>query len=56
MCKKSSDFLSHIYAVVVIFLIIVGATKAQQVKEVASRIQQAFDLVVDTNSGKKKKD
>jgi hypothetical protein len=56
VCKKGSDFLSHIYAVVIIFLLIVGATKAQQVKDVANRAKAAFDIVMDKNTGKKKKD
>ena len=54
VCKKSSDFLSHIYAVVVIFLLIVGATKAKQVKEVVEKVKGAVLLLSD--GGKAKKD
>ena len=53
VCKKSSDFLSHIYAVVIIFLLIVGATKAKQVREVVHRFQTAIQVV---NGDKKKAD
>jgi atlastin len=54
VCKKSSDFLSHVYAVVIIFLIIVGATKAKQVKDIIERLKGAVQLLSD--GGKAKKD
>jgi low affinity Fe/Cu permease len=58
MCRNTSDFLSHIYAVVVCFLLIVVMTKAKQVKELVDRLKGAIQLVVNTNndSGKQKKD
>ena len=56
VCKKGSDFLSHVYAVVVCFLLIIGATKAKQVQEFASRAKGAFELLVADGGGKVKKD
>ncbi|KAG7357469.1 guanylate-binding protein [Nitzschia inconspicua] len=55
MCRNTSELLSHIYAVVVCFLVIVGFTKAKQVKELYDRIVGAFKLVVN-DGGKQKKD
>jgi hypothetical protein len=54
VCKKSSDFLSHIYAVVIIFLLIVAATKAKQGKEMLQKVKGAVQLLSD--GGKAKKD
>jgi hypothetical protein len=56
VCRQSSDFLSHIYAVVVIFLLIVGATKAKQVKDVINKVKQAFELLGSSDDTKNKKD
>ena len=54
MCRKSSEFLSEVYAVVIIFLLIVGATKAKQVQEVFGRVKAA--LLVLTSDIKQKAD
>jgi hypothetical protein len=40
---------------VVCFLLIVGATKAKQVKDMLQRLRSAFQLMVD-DGGKPKKD
>jgi hypothetical protein len=45
VCRKSSDLLSHIYAVVMIFLLIVGATKAKQVKELFNKVKSAIQVL-----------
>jgi hypothetical protein len=55
VCRKSSDFLSHIYAVVVIFLMIVAGTKAKQIKDVMNKVKAAF-AVMNDGGDKKKKD
>eukprot|EP00535_Pseudo-nitzschia_heimii_P009152 CAMPEP_0197173506 /NCGR_PEP_ID=MMETSP1423-20130617/410_1 /TAXON_ID=476441 /ORGANISM="Pseudo-nitzschia heimii, Strain UNC1101" /LENGTH=592 /DNA_ID=CAMNT_0042622331 /DNA_START=90 /DNA_END=1868 /DNA_ORIENTATION=+ len=55
-CRNTSELLSHIYAVVIIFLIIIGATKAQQLKEFFGRLKGAVELVANNNGGKVKKD
>ena len=55
VCRSSSDFLSHLYAVVICFMIILAATKAQQIKAVVKRITGAVMLLMD-DSGKAKKD
>lgn len=54
VCRKSSDFLSHLYAVVVCFLLIIGLTKAQQIRELFNRLKGAIKLLID--GGKDKKD
>lgn len=58
VCRKSSDFLSHVYAVVVIFLLIVGATKAKQIKDLVNKVKTAFEVMNSNSSdnGKQKKD
>jgi atlastin len=54
VCEQSSDFLSHVYDVVVFFMIIIGTTKAKQVKELVEKIQGAIRLL--SSDGKAKKD
>jgi len=53
-CRNTSEFLSHVYAVVIFFMIIVGTTKAQQFKESFGRLKGAFQLIFSDNSGGKK--
>jgi atlastin len=55
-CRNTSDLLSHIYAVVIIFLLIIGATKAQQLKEFFGRVKSAVQLVANGAGGKEKRD
>ena len=55
-CRNTSELLSHIYAVVIIFLLIIGATKAQQLKEFFSRVKSAVQLVANGGDGKMKSD
>jgi hypothetical protein len=55
VCRSSSDFLSHLYAVVLCFMLILAATKAQQIKAVVNRITGALELVME-DRGKAKKD
>jgi hypothetical protein len=47
VCKKSSEFFSHVYAVVICFMLIVGLTKAQQVKELIQRIKNVAQVLND---------
>ena len=47
--------LSHIYAVVVIFLIIVAATKAKQLQDMFSKVKTAVNLMMDDNGLQKAK-
>ena len=54
VCRKGSDFFSHIYAVVVIFLMIVAGTKAKQIKDLINKLKTAFEVMND--GGKAKKD
>jgi atlastin len=55
ICRTSSEFLSHIYAVVIIFLLIVGATKAKQIKDLINKVKAAFEMM-NSDGGKQKKD
>jgi len=55
-CRATSELLSHIYAVVIIFLLIIGATKAQQLKEFFGRFKAAVEIVANGGDGKVKKD
>ena len=48
--------MSHVYAVVVIFLLIVGATKAKQIKDMVNKIKTAFEVMNSSDNGKQKKD
>jgi hypothetical protein len=45
--------LSHTTAVVACFLLIVGATKFKQIKDIVVRLKAAFEVMQDT---KQKKD
>ena len=56
VCRNSSDFLSHVYAVVVIFLLIVGATKAKQIKDLVNKFKTAFEVMNSSGNSKQKKD
>jgi len=59
VCRKSSDFFSHIYAVVVMFLMIVAATKAKQIKDLFQKLKAAFEVMNNGGAAagdKKKKD
>jgi atlastin len=55
-CRNTSELLSHIYAVVIIFLIIIGATKAQQLREFFGRLKGALQLVASGGDNKAKSD
>lgn len=50
VCRSSSDFLSHLYAVVLFFMLILAATKAQQIKVVAGRFKAAAQLLMADGS------
>lgn len=56
VCRKSSDLFSHIYAVVIIFLLIVGATKAKQVKDFVNKIKTVLETMNGNGGGKQKRD
>jgi len=59
VCRKSSELFSHIYAVVICFMLIIGLTKAQQVKELVQRVKAAAELLnseSNNSSSKPKKD
>jgi len=44
-CKASSDMLSQVTTVIVVFMLIIGATKAQIIGEKVKQIKQAFEVV-----------
>jgi hypothetical protein len=52
VCRAASELFSHIYIVVIIFLIIVAGTKAQQIREKFTLFQSAFGTM--TNEKNKK--
>eukprot|EP00536_Pseudo-nitzschia_multiseries_P003452 jgi/Psemu1/236703/estExt_Genewise1.C_530078 len=54
-CRNTSELLSHVYAVVIIFLMIIAATKAQQVKEFFNRVKGAVVLVANSGGDNKLK-
>jgi atlastin len=54
-CAVGSEVLSHIYQVVFFFLVIIAFTKSQQIRESATKMKKAFDVMND-DGGKKKKD
>ena len=54
-CRNTSELLSHVYAVVIFFMIIIGATKAQQLKQLFGRLKGAFEIIVDNSGGTKDK-
>lgn len=59
VCRTTSEFFSHAYAVVFSFLAIVALTKAKQIKDFVERIKRAIDVVVDASpptAGKSKRD
>eukprot|EP00568_Trieres_chinensis_P012849 CAMPEP_0183294626 /NCGR_PEP_ID=MMETSP0160_2-20130417/2889_1 /TAXON_ID=2839 ORGANISM="Odontella Sinensis, Strain Grunow 1884" /NCGR_SAMPLE_ID=MMETSP0160_2 /ASSEMBLY_ACC=CAM_ASM_000250 /LENGTH=583 /DNA_ID=CAMNT_0025455979 /DNA_START=63 /DNA_END=1814 /DNA_ORIENTATION=- len=53
-CRAGSDLFSHIYAVVILFMVIVGSTKAKELRDSVKRMKAAFDAVVGGGSAKKK--
>ena len=53
-CRASSELLSHIYMVVFFFLVIVGSTKAKQLKEVVDRLKAAYSMIFDAPSRDKR--
>jgi hypothetical protein len=55
-CRNTSDLLSHIFGVVVIFMLIVGATKAKQLKDLFERLKSAIHLLTNEGGGKQKGD
>jgi hypothetical protein len=56
ICRAGSDLFSHVYAVILIFFVIIGATKAQQVKAVLKKFQSAWEVMNDSPaSGSKRK-
>lgn len=54
VCRASSDMLSHIFAVVMFFMLIIAFTKAKQISEALQRVKGALELLAD--GGKTKKD
>ena len=58
VCRAGSELFSHIYAVIMIFFVIIGATKAQQVKAVLKKFQSAWEVMSDspTSDSKRKSD
>jgi len=55
VCRRSSDAFSHLYAVVLCFMFILAATKAQQIKGLVQRIKSALELIMSSNDGGKAK-
>jgi hypothetical protein len=59
ICRAGSELFSHVYAVIMIFFVIIGATKAQQVKAVLKKFQSAWEVMnapPASASGKRKSD
>merc|ERR1712224_654235 len=52
-CRNTSELLSHVFAVVAFFMIIVACPKAQQIKEFFDRVAHLIGL--DNGEGKKQK-
>ncbi|GAX27468.1 hypothetical protein FisN_23Hh067 [Fistulifera solaris] len=53
VCRATSEALHHTWTVVTCFLLIVGATKFQQLKAMFQRIQQAVGVLLDAQKEKK---
>ena len=57
VCRRSSDALGHMYAVVFCFMFILAATKAQQIKGLIQRVKSTIELLMANNDvGKTKRD
>lgn len=59
VCRTTSDFLSHTHAVGWFFLVILGVTKFQQIKEASVRAKQAVEFFMSSgtqNQPAKRKD
>ena len=46
-CRAASEVLSHVYIVVFLFLAIVAATKAKQIKDVFKRLRTAVEVMTN---------
>jgi hypothetical protein len=55
LCRTVAELLSHTYAVALCFILILVATKAQQMTEIMQRFKAAIELLADSG-GKAKKD
>lgn len=53
VCKGSSEMLSHLYAVVISFMLIIAATKAKQISEYVQRLKAAFEMITTDHKSKK---
>lgn len=45
--------LSHLYAVVISFMLIIAATKAKQISEYVQRLKAAFEMITTDHKSKK---
>mmetsp|Transcript_891 Transcript_891/g.1180 ORF Transcript_891/g.1180 Transcript_891/m.1180 type:complete len:584 (-) Transcript_891:1038-2789(-) len=50
VCKAGSEVLSHTYAVVFCFMLILAATKMKQIQEMMSRLKAALQLVLENHN------
>jgi atlastin len=55
VCQVGRDIFHHSYTVVLLFMVIVAATKYHQLKEVWGRAWQALTLIMDGGGGKSHK-
>eukprot|EP00529_Nitzschia_sp_RCC80_P011401 CAMPEP_0113502850 /NCGR_PEP_ID=MMETSP0014_2-20120614/33809_1 /TAXON_ID=2857 /ORGANISM="Nitzschia sp." /LENGTH=636 /DNA_ID=CAMNT_0000397735 /DNA_START=50 /DNA_END=1960 /DNA_ORIENTATION=+ /assembly_acc=CAM_ASM_000159 len=55
-CRNASENLSHVSAVVFFFLVMIGVTKAKQVKDLFDRLKAVVHVVMNEGGGKAKKD
>lgn len=55
ICRKGSELFSHIYAVVICFLLIIAFTKAKQFSELLQRVKAAA-VVLNADNAKAKLD
>lgn len=55
ICRATSDFFSLSYAVVFFFMLIVGLTKAKQIKDFVQRVKKALQVLSDAPTAAKAK-
>jgi len=56
VCRTTSEFFSHTSSVVFCFLLIIGMTKAKQIRDFLGRFMKAVEAVSGASDGKDKKD
>lgn len=54
-CRQASDNLSHLYVGVIFFAMMIGATKAKQVKDFIDKVKSVAQLVLNEGAGQGEK-